>query len=82
MTDDSGVLDRVRAAAALRVLFVPHAIKAMARPTPMLTASEGEAVLLNGDVIEDYPEDLRGHSCLMMGAPEGRPIPDFRRRTP
>ncbi len=31
MTDDSGVLGRVRTAAALRVLFVPHAIKAMAR---------------------------------------------------
>jgi hypothetical protein len=24
-------------------------------------------VVLNGDVIEDYPEDVRGHSCLMVG---------------
>lgn len=24
-----------------------------------------------GDVIEDYPDDPRGHSCLMLGKGEG-----------
>ena len=24
----------------------------------------------NGEVIEDYPEDARGHSCLMVGMDE------------
>ncbi|GMQ74993.1 MAG: hypothetical protein BMS9Abin01_0236 [Gammaproteobacteria bacterium] len=28
-----------------------------------------------GEIIEDYPEDSRGHSCLMLGEGEGaRPI--------
>ncbi len=27
-----------------------------------------------GEVIEDYPEDARGHSCLILGRGEGRYI--------
>jgi hypothetical protein len=26
------------------------------------------SVVLRGEIIEDYPEDARGHSCLMPGA--------------
>lgn len=73
MSDDT-ILERVRAAAAKRVLFLPHAIKSMARPTPMISPAEVEAVLLSGDMIEDYPADARGHSCLMLGTPEGRSV--------
>jgi len=46
----------------------------MARPTPIISRSEVEAVVVRGDVIEDYPEDVRGHSCLMTAAPEGRAV--------
>lgn len=32
-------------------------------------------VVLRGEIIEDYPEDARGHSCLILGAGEaGRKI--------
>ena len=74
MAHDSGILDRVRAAAAKRILFLPHAIKAMARPTPIVARSEVEAVVFQGAVIEDYPEDVRGHSCLMLATPQGRVV--------
>ena len=68
-------LDRVRRAAADRLLFLPHAIRQMARPERMITPNEVRSVVLDGDVIEDYPEDQRGHSCLMHGQGEGnRPI--------
>ena len=66
--------DLVREAAVERVLFLPHAIKAMARPTPLLLRGEVEAVVRDGEVIEDYPEDARGHSCLMLHTPRGRPV--------
>ena len=46
----------------------------MARLTPIIARSEVEAVVLQGEVIEDYPEDVRGHSCLMFAAPEGRAV--------
>jgi len=28
---------------------------------------EVKEALLNGEIIEDYPEDKRGHSCLVYG---------------
>ncbi|MDL2122032.1 MAG: DUF4258 domain-containing protein [Deltaproteobacteria bacterium] len=28
---------------------------------------EVKEALLNGEIIEDYPEDKRGHSCLVCG---------------
>lgn len=74
MSHDEGILERVRAAAAKRILFLPHAIRAMARPTSIISRAEVDAVVGRGEVIEDYPEDVRGHSCLMMGAPEGRAL--------
>ena len=69
-----GILHDVRAAAAKRVLFLPHAIKAMARPTPVISRSEVEAAVASGEMIEDYPEDVRGHSCLMLASARGRAV--------
>ena len=61
------VLDRVRRSAQQRVLFLPHAVRQMARPERMITPAEVREVIENGEVIEDYPSDARGHSCLMLG---------------
>ncbi len=33
----------------------------------MITPNEVRRVVEQGDLIEDYPEDARGHSCLMHG---------------
>jgi hypothetical protein len=35
---------------------------------------EIEEALLTGLVIEDYPEDKRGHSCLVYGRASGRDL--------
>ena len=41
----------------------------------MITTAEVRAVIEEGEVIEDYPEDPRGHSCLMLGYGDGgRPV--------
>jgi hypothetical protein len=34
----------------------------------------GHAVVLEGEGIEDYPDDPRGHSCLMLGTAGGRSV--------
>ena len=39
-----------------------------------ISIEEVEWVLLQGDRIEDYPDDPRGASYLMLGFPNGRPI--------
>lgn len=33
----------------------------------MITTLEVERVVRAGKIIEDYPDDARGHSCLMLG---------------
>ena len=37
----------------------------------MITPAEVEDVVQRGEVIEDYPTDPRGPSCLMLGAGSG-----------
>jgi hypothetical protein len=65
LADD--ILDRVREAANKRLLFLPHTIRQMSRPARMISTAEVEMVVRTGEVIEDYPEDARGHSCLILG---------------
>lgn len=33
----------------------------------MITTTDVRHVIEDGEVIEDYPEDVRGHSCLLLG---------------
>jgi len=36
----------------------------------MISTNEVRTVMERGEVIEDYPEDARGHSCLLLGRGE------------
>jgi Domain of unknown function (DUF4258) len=65
----------VRKAGKKKLLFLPHAVNQMIRPERMITSAEIRAIVEKGEIIEDYPEDQRGHSCLILGfGTEGRPI--------
>jgi Domain of unknown function (DUF4258) len=69
------ILERVRAAGRKRILYLPHAIRQMSRFDRMITPQEVQTVAMTGRLVEDYPEDLRGHSCLLLGHGDGdRPI--------
>jgi hypothetical protein len=69
------ILDLVRIAAAKHILFTPHAIRQMSRPQRMITEADVETVVTQGILVEDYPEDERGHSCLLLGTGAGeRPV--------
>ena len=57
--------------AAKKILFLPHAIKQMSRPDRMITVDEIRDAVLAGEVIEEYPEDQRGASCLGADAKRG-----------
>ena len=71
----SGFPSLIHLAARVKILFLPHAITQMSRPDRMITVQEVRGVVLRGEMIEDYPEDARGHSCLMLGTgEEGRPV--------
>jgi len=47
----------------------------MSRPEKVISVAEVRQIIQSGEIIEDYPEDARGHSCLILGfGEEGRPI--------
>lgn len=69
------ILSQVRMAARKKLLFLPHAVRQMSAPDRMISRLEIRRVIEFGDVIEDYQEDVRGHSCLLLGYGDGqRPI--------
>jgi len=61
------MLKVIRQAALGRILFLPHAVQQMSRPDRMISAGDVKRVIRMGRIIEDYPEDKRGHSCLVEG---------------
>ncbi len=75
MTNQAEIIELVRQALKQKILFLPHALRQMSRAERMISTSEVRHVIEKGEVIEDYPEDTRGHSCLILGfADEERPI--------
>jgi hypothetical protein len=57
------------------VLFLPHAVRQMLREDRKLTAADVRLVVEQGRLIEEYPEDRRGHSGLVLGwTSDGRPV--------
>jgi len=50
-------------------------LRQMLRPSRMISVEEIRQVIENGSIVEDYPDDPRGRSCLMLGfGVEGRPL--------
>jgi hypothetical protein len=44
-----------------------HAARQMMHPDRMISTADVRKVIFEGKIIEDYPEDARGHSCLILG---------------
>lgn len=65
-------LEIVRNAGRKRILYLPHALDAMNSPAELITTEEVRQAIFHGQIIEDYPEDARGHSCLMLGSGDRR----------
>ncbi|MGB4069029.1 MAG: DUF4258 domain-containing protein [Nitrospira sp.] len=61
------IVEAVKQTAEKKLLFLPHAIRQMSRPERMITPEEVERVVMTGELVEDYPHDSRGHSCLLLG---------------
>jgi hypothetical protein len=71
MPDGKVLLDLIRKRADQRILFSQHAVAQMSRPERMITPIEIRKVISTGEIIEDYPQDPRGHSCLLLGGGDG-----------
>lgn len=64
----------VKIAASKKLLLLPHAIKQMSRPDRMISAEEIREATAWGEIIEEYPDDARGPSCLVLYVGLGRII--------
>lgn len=65
---------KIARAAAQKILFLPHAVKQMSRPDRMISTDEVREAVLAGEIIEEYPDDHRGESCLIMHTTQNRII--------
>jgi hypothetical protein len=74
MAEAPDILEQIRDCADRRILFLPHAIRQMAKPDRMITTTEIRSVIRNGEIIEDYENDVRGHSCLVLGKVNQRSV--------
>lgn len=75
MSGGKNFINKVRTAAKKKYLYLPHAIGQMSRVDRMITTKEVRVVIENGEIVENYPDDSRGHSCLICGqGKNGRPI--------
>jgi hypothetical protein len=57
----------IRDRAKQKVLFLPHAVRQMSRPERMISTTDIRIIIEAGVIIENYPDDPRGHSCLISG---------------
>jgi hypothetical protein len=65
-------IELVKQSAEKKIIYTLHALDEMNAENEMITTDEVRYVVFNGETIEDYSEDKRGHSCLMLGMPNNR----------
>jgi hypothetical protein len=58
--------EKIIAAATKNILFLPHAIRQISRPERMISTEEIREAIFHGEIIEEYPQDQRGESCLLL----------------
>ncbi|MFI3157718.1 MAG: DUF4258 domain-containing protein [Methylococcaceae bacterium] len=65
---------KIISSANKKILFLPHAVKQMSRPDRMISTEDVKDAVLLGEIIEEYPGDDRGQSCLVFHTKENRTI--------
>ena len=63
--------DEIIRSATKRILLTKHALDQMNKPDRLISEEEVESVVMSGDIIENYPTDPRGSSCLISGKTGG-----------
>ena len=71
MESHEKLLATIRERASRRILFSQHGLRQMSRPDRLISTTDIRMVIEKGEVIEDYPEDPRGHRYLILGKGTG-----------
>ena len=64
----------IKETASKRIFYTVHAVNQMNLGNQLISTEEVEYKIFNGEIIEEYPEDKRGHSCLINGKIDSRAI--------
>lgn len=64
----------IKKSAEKKILYTIHVLDSMNGENEMITTDEVRHAVSNGEIIEDYPEDKRGHSCLILGTQGKRAV--------
>jgi len=68
-------LNLIREKAKVKLIYTEHAVDEMIAEEEMISKDEVRHVIFSGEIIEDYPHDKRGHSCLIFAmTPKMRPV--------
>ena len=68
-------LNRVHEAARQKIIYTLHALDEMNSESELITVEDVRSVIFAGEIIEEYPQDKRGESCLMYGTTgNARPV--------
>jgi len=59
-------IEQIRKIAEQNIIYTIHSLEEMNDEEELITTDEIREVIFDGEIIEDYPEDKRGHSCLMF----------------
>lgn len=65
-------IELVKRSAGKKIIYSLHALDEMNAEDEIITTAEIRHVIFNGEIIENYPEDKRGHSCLMFDRTDKR----------
>jgi hypothetical protein len=74
MAGKTDILKIIKESAAKKILFLPHAVRQMSKPDRMISTKDIRLVLEHGEIIEDYPEDTRWPSCMILSFLDDRPV--------
>ena len=66
--------NKIIASAKKKILFLPHAVKQMSRPDRMIATDDIREAIFLGEIVEEYPEDQKGESCLVFHTKDQRVI--------
>jgi len=67
--------DLIRQSAEKRIIYSLNALDEMLDEPEIISKDEVRDIIFGGEIIENYPEDKRGHSFLISGiSRENRPV--------
>ncbi len=69
------MIEKIRKAASKKIVYTPHAVIQITNLERMIEPEEIRKVINRGEIVENYPFDLRGNTCLILGrGVNNRPI--------